>query len=160
LPSPSCVRYAAVAALTVGGFHVGSDFASKAVWLVGGGSDCRHGAGAGRVRAGGSTDRRHGASAITTPRAAHGSANAAHGSSCRAGLPARRSSRRDVNHLLSAGPPQWGGLVMVLFRRRALGRLSGGRLCIASRWRSGRSEAAASHFSQYASEARRAPRRW
>jgi len=58
------------------------------------------------------TDRRHGASAITTPRAAHGSANAAHGSSCRAGLPARRSSRRDVNHLLSAGPPQWGGLVM------------------------------------------------
>src|SRR5215204_331722 len=49
-----------VAALAVGGFHVGSGFASKVVWLVGGGSDCRHGAGAGRVGAGGSTDRGHG----------------------------------------------------------------------------------------------------
>lgn len=55
---------------------------------------------------------------------------------------------------------QEGGAILlralVLFRRRALGRSSGGRLCIASRWRSGRNEAAASHFSQYASAERRA----
>jgi hypothetical protein len=97
LPSPSCVRYATLLRhFAVGGFHVGSDFATKALWLVGSGSDCRHGARAGRVRAGGSTDRGHGASAITTPRTAHGSANAAHGPPCCAGLPARRSSRRNV----------------------------------------------------------------
>ena len=80
----------------LGGFHVGRGFAAKAVWLVGGGSDCRHGARASRVRASRGTDDRHGASAITTARTAHGSANAAPRSSCLAGLPARRSSRRDV----------------------------------------------------------------
>jgi hypothetical protein len=85
-----------LAALAVGGFHVGSDFASKVVWLVGGGSNCRHGTRAGRVRASRGTDCRYGASAITTARTAHGSANAAPRSSCRAGLPARRSSRGDV----------------------------------------------------------------
>ena len=80
----------------MGGFHVGRGFASKAVWLVGGGSDCRHGTRAGRVRASRGTDCRHGASGITTARTAHGSANAAPRSSCLAGRPARRSSRRDV----------------------------------------------------------------
>jgi hypothetical protein len=92
---------------TLGGFHVGRDFAAKAVWLVGGGSDCRHGARARRVRASRGADCRHGASAITKARTAHGAANAAPRSSCRAGLPARRSSRHDVNSLPSTGSPQW-----------------------------------------------------
>src|SRR5215207_5284350 len=95
-----------VGAPTLGGFHVGRDFAAKAVWLVGGGSDCRHGARARRVRASRGADCRHGASAITKARAAHGAANAAPRSSCRAGLPARRSSRRDVNSLPTTGSPQ------------------------------------------------------
>ena len=97
MPNLSCVRYAIpVAALIMGGLYVRRSLASKALWLVGRSSDCRHGTRAGRVQAGRGTDCRHGASAITTARTAHGSANAAPGSSCCAGLAARRSSRRDV----------------------------------------------------------------
>ena len=43
--------------------------------------------------------------AIATERTAHGSANAAPRASCRAGLPARRSSRRDVITFHLRGPP-------------------------------------------------------
>ena len=112
LPSPSCLRYARpVVALIMGGLHVGRGFASKAVWLVGGGSDCRHGSRAGRVRSSRGTDRGHGASAITTARTAHGSANAAPRSSCSAGLTACRSSRRDVITFHLRGRLCGGGLV-------------------------------------------------
>ena len=101
-----CQAQAASATLPLGRSYYGRlyvrrRFASKTLWLVGGGSDCRHGTRTCRVRASRGTDCRHGASAITTARTAHGSANAAPRSSCRAGLPARRSSRRDV---LSVAP--------------------------------------------------------
>src|SRR3954466_11068381 len=91
---------------TLGGFHVGRDFASKAVWLVGGGSDCRHGAGARRVRAGRSPDRGHGAAPGSAGGTAHGSAGAAYRARGRASHPARRSPRRDLTAPSARPPPR------------------------------------------------------